>query len=63
MLAHGGDDAAKLDYAHRRAFGRPPSDDERKLGLEFVKAEGGTPAAWAAWCHLLLQANEFITIE
>jgi hypothetical protein len=63
VLAKGGDDAAKLDHAHRLAFGRPPTDEEKRLGLEFVKTEGGTPAAWAAWCHLLFQANEFITIE
>jgi hypothetical protein len=63
VLARGGDDAAKLGYAHRLAFGRPPTDEEKRLGLEFVTAEGGTPAAWEAWCHLLFQANEFITIE
>ena len=32
------------------------------LMQEFVKA-GGSREAWEAWCHLLIQANEFITVE
>ena len=58
VLAKGGTDADKLDYAHRVAFARPPTDRERALGLEFVAAGG-----WEAWCHLLMQSNEFVTVE
>jgi hypothetical protein len=54
-------DIDRLDYAHRVAFGRPPTAEERALGLEVVKPGGR--AAWAAWCHLLMQANEFVTVE
>ncbi len=61
VLARTGTDADRLDYAHRVAFGRPPTDEERRLGLEFVK--GGGKEAWAEWCHLLVQANEFVVIE
>jgi hypothetical protein len=63
VLSAGGNDAEKLDRAHRLAFGRPPTDPERELGLEFVKAGGGSREAWEAWCHLLIRANEFITVE
>jgi hypothetical protein len=59
VLAKGGTDAEKLEFAHRIAFGRPPTADERQLGLDFL-ASGGS---WEAWCHLLIQANEFITVE
>ena len=54
-------EADRLDYAHRVAFGRPPTDAERALGLDVVKPGGRE--AWAAWCHLLMQANEFVTVE
>jgi hypothetical protein len=54
-------EADRLDYAHRVAFGRPPTEEERALGQEVVKPGGRE--AWAAWCHLLMQANEFVTVE
>jgi hypothetical protein len=63
VLSAGGTDADKLDRAHRLAFGRPPTDKERELGQEFVKAGGSSRETWEAWCHLLIQANEFITVE
>ena len=31
-------DAERLDLAHRIAFGRPPTDEELKLGTEFLAA-------------------------
>jgi hypothetical protein len=56
-------DSARLDFAHRIAFGRAPIDEELRLGLDFVAA-GKTPLeAWTAWCHLLIQSNEFVVIE
>jgi Protein of unknown function (DUF1553)/Protein of unknown function (DUF1549)/Planctomycete cytochrome C len=57
------DTADRLDLAHRIAFGRPPTADEVKLGAEFVAAGNGTRDAWAAWCHLLIESNEFVMIE
>ncbi|MBX9584651.1 MAG: PSD1 and planctomycete cytochrome C domain-containing protein [Gemmataceae bacterium] len=61
VMARDGTTADKLLFAHRLALGRPPTDAERELGLEVVK--DGTPDAWRGWCHLLLQANEFVTVE
>ena len=61
VLAYDGTPADRLEYAHRLALGRPPTAAERELGRGVVK--DGTPEAWAEWCHLLFQANEFITVE
>jgi hypothetical protein len=61
VLSQSATEDGRLDYAHRVAFGRPPTDEERKLGHEVVKPGGRT--AWAEWCHLLMQANEFVTVE
>ncbi|MBX9627723.1 MAG: PSD1 and planctomycete cytochrome C domain-containing protein [Gemmataceae bacterium] len=61
VMGHAGTTAERLDFAHRLALGRPPTDAERELGLELVK--DGTPEAWRGWCHLLFQANEFIVLE
>ncbi|MDB5306745.1 MAG: Protein of unknown function (DUF1553)/Protein of unknown function (DUF1549)/Planctomycete [Gemmataceae bacterium] len=63
VLARAGSDADKLDFAHQLAFGRPPSEKEKAIGLDFLKAGGTTREVWEAWCHLLLQANEFVTVE
>ncbi len=61
VLAQATTEADRLDYAHRLAFGRPPTAEERQLGHEVVSPGGR--AAWAEWCHLLMQANEFVVIE
>src|SRR5262249_47716453 len=55
--------ADRLDLAHRIAFSRPPTGEELRLGSEFVAAAKGSREAWVAWCHLLIQANEFVVIE
>jgi len=48
----------RLIVAHRIAFGRAPTGPELDLGRGFVA--GGD---WESWCHLLMQANEFISVE
>ena len=57
-----GADDEKLAFAHQVAFGRPPTGGELSLGREFLRANGGADG-WVAWCHLLVQANEFVVIE
>ena len=48
----------RLTLAHRLALGRVPTGRELVLGRGVV-AEGN----WESWCHLLMQANEFISVE
>jgi hypothetical protein len=63
VRARGGSEDERLTFAHRLAFGRPPAAAELALGRDFLKSAGGGQEAWAAWCHLLVQANEFVVIE
>ncbi len=54
----------RLDFAHRIAFGRPPDRRgiEARHGVHVAGVKGDREA-WVAWCHLLIQANEFVVIE
>ena len=61
VQARGGSEADRLTYAHRLALGRSPTAEELGLGQDFLASAGAD--GWAAWCHLLLQANEFVVIE
>jgi hypothetical protein len=61
VLARGGTEADRLTFAHRVAFGRPPTDEELSVGRQIVA--GGSRGAWETWCHLLFEANEFVVIE
>ncbi|OWK46564.1 PSD1 and planctomycete cytochrome C domain-containing protein [Fimbriiglobus ruber] len=63
VLGQPGADADRLDFAARVVFGRAATSDERKIGLEFLKVSDSTREAWAAWCHLLLETNEFAVVE
>jgi hypothetical protein len=61
-------DAERIVLAFRLAYGRSPSDEEQKLGLEFLRS--ATPArpadrltAWEQYAQVLLAANEFAWIE
>jgi uncharacterized protein DUF1553/uncharacterized protein DUF1549/cytochrome c len=56
-------DRERLDLAHRIAFGRPPSAAEVRLGSDFLAAGTNERDSWVAWCHLLIQSNEFVVIE
>lgn len=67
----------QVDRAFRLAFGRKPSEAERKFSLEFLASEqrrrrrGGkesdrvesATAALSAFCLVILNANEFVTID
>jgi hypothetical protein len=49
----------RVSALYRIAYGRGPSDDERKLALAFIRAD----ADWAGYAHALLLANEFTFLE
>ena len=48
----------RVDRAYRLAFGRPATAAERDRALEFVARHG-----LASFCHVLLNANEFLLID
>ena len=51
-------EANPIDRAYELAFGRPPSAEERKLGVDFLR-EHGT----AAYCRVLFNCNEFLHVR
>ena len=58
-----GDDGEKISRAYVLLYGRPPSDEEKKIGLDFLKGAGATVQAWEEYCQVLLCANEFIYVD
>jgi len=64
-------DTERIDRAYELLFGRPPTGEERELGLAFLthlgqrKPEAADPARWAweAYCQSLLCANELIYVD
>ena len=69
MPADGRDAGRGVESAFRLAFGRPPTTEEASEARQFLLDQVGsarlvTPerrlAAWADFCHMLLNANEFL---
>jgi hypothetical protein len=52
----------RIERAYRLAYLRPPTEAEARVGRELL---GGSPdeAAWAAYCQVLLCANEFLFLD
>jgi len=61
------EEGPRIDRAYALLYGRPPTDDERRVGREslaaLARAGGGGDAAWAAYCHVLLCTNEWIYLD
>jgi hypothetical protein len=57
------DDRARIERAYRLLYGRPPIDDEVKIGLDFLGRGGRTAKAWEEYCQVLLCANEYIYVD
>jgi hypothetical protein len=67
---HSADDTARLDAAYRLAFSRPPTAAESRRALGFLdeqakrtKGSDGRAAAWQDFCHVLLNASEFLYVD
>ena len=58
-----GDDREAITLAYRLLFGRPPADEELRLGLEFLGAAGPDAASRSAYAQALLASNEFYIID
>jgi hypothetical protein len=56
-----GDDVTRIDQAYRILFQRNPTPQEKKLGLEFVRA--GNDKAWPEYAQVLMTSNEFQFVE
>jgi hypothetical protein len=60
-------DGERIDKAYALLYGRPATDAERAIGEKLLKrlADRGqkAEAAWAAYCQVLLCANEFIYVD
>ena len=65
MAKEPGDDRAKIDWLYRRLYSRPPEAAEVEIGLEALKRTRAENAAdaWAAYCQVLVSANEFVYVD
>jgi hypothetical protein len=63
-----GDDAARIKQVYLDVFGREPTPEELKVGLEFLKTTPDKPgymvdqepiSAWKEYCRVLFSSNEF----
>ena len=51
-------EANPVQRAYQLTFGRPPSDAEQKLGIDFIQQHG-----LAAYCRVLFNSNEFLHVR
>jgi hypothetical protein len=69
------DDAQRIEFAYRLAFGRKPSADELNKGLAYlrdvrpelasvnVEEEAQTRAALSSYLRVLLSSSEFVFVD
>lgn len=61
------DDEQRIELAYQAAFGRAPKAEERMAAAQFLKqnpvATGDPEQAFVDFCHVLLNANEFIYVD
>jgi hypothetical protein len=56
-----GDDRARIDLAHRLAFGRPATTEEIEAGEAFLRGPGD--GRWTGYARVLLCSNEFMFVD
>ncbi len=52
----------RIKTLYEIVYGRSPTNDEIKIGTEFV-SRLGSDSGWASYCQLLLCANEFTYVD
>jgi hypothetical protein len=57
------DDKTRITHAYELLYGRPPTEEEMEIGLEYLARQGSEKDAWEAYCEILLCANEFIYVD
>lgn len=71
LLQSAPNDTTRIQQAYRLLYSRSPRTEEIKIGLSYlsrIRANGGDKspqelAAWKAYAHLLLCANEFLYVD
>ena len=60
-----GDDPRRIDLAYHLLYGRAPSVEEARIGLDYVTAESDSTSlsAWQQYAQVLLSANEFMSVH
>ena len=69
------DDAGRVELGYRRAYSRPPSQQETARALQFISnyvarlaaeqvdASEARVLAWQALCRVILSSNEFVYLD
>jgi hypothetical protein len=63
------DDSSRIQSAFERAYGRPPTDEDVRLGLEFLgqsddaSDEQSKLTRWEQYAQALLSTNEFMFVD
>ncbi len=63
IIASDKEDRVRIQRAYNLLYGRPASEDEVKIGIDFLNRGGGADKAWQEYCQVLLCANEFIYVD
>ena len=63
LLAEESTDAARLQRAYARLYGRAATPHEEQRGLTFLKNKPDAAKAWALLCQTLMAANEFMYLR
>ena len=58
--AHPSDERLQITEAYALLFGRKPTDEQLKLGMEFLQTAGNN---WQQYAQALLASNEFLFID
>ena len=58
----------QVEYIYEVAFARPPTDEERRLGIQFLKQtpdkdDKSGKSVLVHYCHAIMGLNEFIYIR
>ncbi|HEX7375916.1 MAG TPA: hypothetical protein VF278_02335, partial [Pirellulales bacterium] len=69
--AEEGDETRHVALSYQIAFGRGPTSAEAAAALDFLRAQAAAcddasaaaSQSWTDFCHVLLNANEFLYVE
>ena len=56
-------EAGRITRAYALLYGRPPEEDEVRIGREFLARQAGGASAWEQYAHLLICGNEFLFVD
>ncbi len=57
------DDGSRIARAYALLYGRPPDEEEVRIGREFLARHADPAAAWDAYAHVLVCGNEFAFVD